>query len=233
MKAFLRGKKRVVWPKGILALYILQSSLFVAPVHSQEHAGGRTMRYGLHLGFSENMVNLYGGTQGGEVQALDNQSFYVPGFRIAVTGDLQMGRYFSLRVMPGVMLFGRSWEPEDVVLPAIDYKVESVLGELPIDVKFHPFRKGSWQPYFCIGLSYGFDFASLRKDVADGSIQRLNAHDLRYTCGLGLDCDTRYLRVGVDLKASFGLIPPSGSGHTNPVYFHGGPTFSLGFNIEA
>lgn len=234
MKSLFSGKKHFVWPKGILVLCILQLSLFAEPVRSQEQAGERKMYYGLHLGFSGNRIDLYG-AQGSEVQAMDNQSFYAPGLRIAVIGDLQMGRYFSLRAMPGVMLFGRSWEPEGIAVPSIDYKVESVLGELPVDVKFHPFRKGNRQPYLCAGLHYGFDFASLRKDVADGNIQRLNAHDLRYTCGLGLDCDTRFLRVGVELKAGFGLLAPhtGGTDRDKPLYFHGGPTFGIGINIEA
>lgn len=40
---------------------------------------------------------------------------------------------------------------------------------------------------------------------------------------------------GVELKAGFGLLSPDtgGTDHTNPFYFHGGPTFGIGINIEA
>lgn len=237
-KPLFQGKKCLVGLRGIAMLCIFQLSFLFAPAHSQEqnhgNMGNRKILYGLHLGFTENRVDLYH-TQGGEAHALEqgNHSFYVPGFRIAVLTDMRLGRCFSLRIMPGIATFSRNWDPEGVMLPSVDYKVESILGELPIDVKFHPFRKGNWQPYLCAGLHYGIDFVPLRKDVADGNIQRLNAHDLRYTCGLGLDCDTPYLRIGMEMKASIGLLSPSTSGYSNPVYFHSGPTFMLGFNIEA
>ena len=60
-------------------------------------------------------------------------------------------------------------------------------------------------------------------------------HDLRYTCGLGVDWYTRLVRVGVELKAGFDLLPPNtdGSGLSRHAYFHAGPTFSIGINIEA
>lgn len=63
----------------------------------------------------------------------------------------------------------------------------------------------------------------------------LNAHDLRYTCGLGVDWYTRLVRVGFELKAGFNLLPPNTNGVNNNSlsYFHCGPSFTLGLNIEA
>jgi len=237
--------------KAAMLLCIFLLSFLSVPTHAQNQGQGDSdnhkLLYGLHLGFTENRVDLYH-TQGGEVHALEegNHSFYAPGFRIAVLTDIQLVHYLSLRVMPGVSLFGRNWEPGDITvlstdrhpcqpLPSVSYKVESVLGELPVDIKFHPFRMGKWQPYLCSGLSYSYDFTALRKDSGNGSIQRLNAHDLRYTCGMGLDYDTRFIKVGVELKAGFGLLPlgTDGIGYTNAFYFHSGPTVSLGLNFEA
>jgi hypothetical protein len=112
--------------------------------------------------------------------------------------------------------------------------LESVRGEVPVDVKFHPYRWGKVEPYLTSGLGYGYDFASLRED-SHNYIKPLNAHDLRYTCGLGVDWYTRLVRVGVELKAGFDLLPPNtdGSGLSRHAYFHAGPTFSIGINIEA
>ena len=228
--------------KVALLLCISFLSFHSVPAQAQEQeAGGfdsHKLLYGLHLGFTENRVDLYY-TQGGEAYAWEdgNYSFNVPGFRIATIWDFRLGNHFRLRTMPGVMFFGRNLESIDAVVPispSIDYKVESVLGELPVDVKFYPFRSGKIKPYLCSGLSYGFDFTSLRKDSDAESVQRLNAHDLRYTFGVGFDRDTRYLRLGMELNASFGLLSPStGGNYDNAFYFHGGPSFSIGINIEA
>ena len=219
-------------------------SLITVPAHAQEQGGGtidgRKVLYGIHWGFTENRIDLYYSDIEGFAHPLDqgNHSFYAPGTRINVMYDVRLGRCFSLRVMPGLLLYGRTWEPGDISIPtspSVEYKVKSVCGELPVDVKFHPFRWGDRQLYLTSGLSYGFDFTSLNKDSDEGTIQQLNTHDLRYTCGVGYDFDTRYLRLGVELKATFGLPSSDIIGGTRPetFYYHSGPTFSLGFNIEA
>ena len=243
MNALFHGKRLLVGMKGILMLCIFQLSFLAVPVLAQEQGGGeldsRKVLYGFHLGFTENKVDIYH-IQSGEAHALEqsDNSFYATGFRLAVMCELRLGRYFSLRAMPGVTLLNHKWEPDNTTvaaLPSANYKVESVCGELPVDVKFRPFRFGDIEPYLTSGLSYRIDFASLSKNSDTEKINQLNAHDLRYTCGLGMDWYMHYISVGLELKASFGLLSPNtgGSDHTNPFYFHPGPTFSIGLNLGA
>ena len=228
---------KVLFSKSIFMLSLL--SLLAGAVHAQNQDNGafsnRKFLYGIHLGLTDNQFGLYpdhGGLIASQNSPLVNSefqnsnfefqnSYHARGFRLAVIGEARLGRCFSLRVMPGVSLFRA-------------LKLESVRGELPVDVKFHPYRWGKVEPYLTSGLGYGFDFASLRED-SHNKIKPLNAHDLRYTCGLGLDWYTRLVRVGFELKAGFGLLPPNTSG-INPnslSNFHCGPSFTLGINIEA
>lgn len=229
--------------KKAMLICILQSFVFIVPTQAQEstRAGVDSHRFffGVHAGFTESKVNLFY-TQSGEAHELKegNHSFYLPGFRIAVIGGVRLGDYFSLRVIPGVSIFGDYWEPDGISIPAAPgakYKVESVCGELPVDVKFHPFRTGILRPFLTSGLCYGFDYVTRSNDIDKMRVQRLNGSDFRYTCGVGVDCDIRFLRIGVEFKASFGLLSPStgGNGNVNDFYFNGGPSFSLGINIEA
>ena len=223
-----------------LLLCISLFSLHLVPAHAQDGFDNKKALYGLHLGFTENWVDIYYSDIEGYSHPLDqgNHSFCAPGTRINVMYDMRLGRFFSLRVMPGVSLIGRAWEPGDISIPtspSVEYKVKSVCGELPVDVKFHPFRWGDRQLYLTSGLNYSFDFTSLNKDLNEGTIQRLNAHDLRYICGVGYEFDTRYVRLGIEMKATFGLPSSDIIIGTRPetFYYHNGPTFSFGFNIEA
>ena len=224
--------------RAALLLCISLLSLHFVPAHAQEGFSNKKVLYGLHWGFTENWVDLYYSDIEGFAHPLDqgNHSFFAPGTRLNVMYDVRLGNYFRLRVMPGVSLTGRNWEPSGLSIPTsstTDYKVISVCGELPVDVKFYPFR---WdQLYLTSGLSYSFDFTSLNKDLDEGTIQRLNAHDLRYICGVGYEFDTRYVRLGIELKATFGLPSSDIIIGTRPetFYYHSGPSFSFGFNIEA
>ena len=219
---------KVLFSKSIVMLSLL--SLLAGVAHAQNQDNGafsnHKFLYGIHLGFTNNEFDLYS-TNGGLIASqdgtlhTDGSNRYEYGFRFAVIGEARLGRCFSLRVMPGVSLFSA-------------LKLESVRGELPVDVKFHPYRWGKVEPYLTSGLGYGYDFASLRGD-SHNYIKPLNAHDLRYTCGLGVDWYTRLVRVGLELKADFGLLPPNTSA-INPnslSNFHCGPSFTLGINIEA
>ena len=219
---------KVLFSKSIFMLSLL--SLLAGAAHAQNQDNGtwdnHKLHYGIHLGLTENQYDLFS-TNGGLIasqddpSSMDDRSYHARGFRLAVIGEARLGHCFSLRVMPGVSLFRA-------------LKLESVRGELPVDVKFHPYRWGKVEPYIASGLGYGFDFASLRED-SHNKIKPLNAHDLRYTCGLGLDWYTRLVRIGFELKAGFGLLPPNTSGINSSTlsYFHNGMTFCLGINIEA
>ena len=227
-----------------LLLCVSLFSFLATPTHAQEHDGlsldNRKVLYGLHWGLTENQLSIYYSDFESVSHPLEqgNHSFYAPGTRLNVMYDIRLGNCFRLRVMPGVSLYGRIWEPGDITVPtspSVEYKVSGVFGELPVDVKFQPFRWGAQQLYLTSGLSYSFDFSSLNKDIDEGAIRRLNAHDLRYTCGLGFAFDTRCLRLGVELKAAFGLPSPDIISGTRPnaFYHHSGPSFGLGFIIEA
>lgn len=230
--------------RAALLLCISFLSIFSATSHAQELEGGglenKKVHYGIHWGFVGNLVDIYYSDINGVARPLEqgNHSFYAPGTRINVMYDIRLGRCFSLRAMPGLLVYGLIWEPGDIavpVSPSVEYKVKSVGCELPVDVKFHPFRWDNQQLYLSSGLSYGFDFSSLNKEIDEGSIQRLNAHDLRYTCGVGYNFATKYLRLGVELKATFGLSSPNNVDGKlpNTFYHHSGPTFGFGFTIVA
>ena len=224
--------------RAALLLCISLLSLHFVPAHAQEGFNNKKVLYGLHWGFTDNRVDLYYSDVEGIAHPLDqgNHSFFAPGTRLNVMCDVRLGNYFRLRVMPGVLLTGRNWEPTGLSIPTsstTDYKVISVCGELPVDIKFYLFR---WeQLYLTSGLSYSFDFTSLNKDINEGTIQRLNAHDFRYICGLGYEFDTRYVRLGIELKATFGLPSSDIIIGTRPetFYYHSGPTVGFGFIIEA
>lgn len=236
MKVLFSNKKSLVRLRGIAMLFVLQLSALAVSANAQNNMGrdwsNSKLLYGVHASYTLNDIDIYYTTSSLEKNL---HSTYASGFRMAVIGEYLLGDYFSLRTMPGVSLLNTRWEPgEDVTAftTTSNYKVESVLGEVPIDIKILPCRIGNWHPYLAVGLNYSFDFASLRKDSGNDYLKRLDAQDLRYTGSLGVDWYTNYLKIGFELKASYGLLQHS-IGNNNSLYFHSAPTFSIGFNIEA
>lgn len=176
----------------------------------------RLLHYGIQVGLTMSKFDLeYTSDEALRRDLQGTTSYYSPGFHIAVIGDLRLGKWFNLRILPGVTLITRdvtySWERsylETHRLAELSRNVESVYGDFPIELKFRAIRYNNFRPYITAGVSYGFDFASLRenRNRTDESIIRLDANDIRYSMGLGFDVFLRYVKFAIDLKVTFGLL---------------------------
>ena len=202
---------------GLIGLIVLISPIKVsAQIGNLGQFDRRILHYGIQVGYTQSKFDLQYNDDEVLRQTMQGvTSYYAPGFHIAVIGDLRLGRWFNLRMLPGVTLVTReisySWERQYFNthhLAEQSRNVESVYGDLPIEFKFRSVRDGDFRPYLTAGASYGFDFASLRKNrnETNQSIVRLGANDLRYTMGVGFDVFLRYVKFAIELKMNFGLI---------------------------
>lgn len=176
----------------------------------------RLLHWGIQIGYTQSKFDLDFSRDEELRRTLQGAtSYYAPGFHIAVIGDMRMGKWFNLRLLPGVTLITRdmsyAWEKDYAAnhkLVEHQRRVESVYGDIPIEVKFRAVRDGNFRPYLTAGASYGFDFASLRKNrnETDQSIIRLEPHDIRYSMGMGFDIFLRYVKFAIELKMNFGLL---------------------------
>ena len=174
------------------------------------------LHYGIQVGYTQSKFDLRFNDDAEMRRTLQGvTSYYEQGFHIAVIGDLRLGRWFNLRALPGVTLVTRdityAWEPQYLQQNHIleqQRNVESVYGDIPIEVKFRAVRYGNFRPYITAGASYGFDFASFRKNRnrTNQAIVRLSPHDLRYTMGMGFDVFLRYVKFAIDMKMCFGML---------------------------
>lgn len=175
----------------------------------------RPAHFGIQLGITQSKFDFTASTDEDLGELLHGAtSYYMPGFLISVlAADIRLGNFFSIRFLPGVMLTTRSLEYSWNQNTASSHiyepyrNVESVYGELPIELKYRALRWRNFRPYVTGGISYGFDFASLRdnRNNTNESIIRLSSKDLRYTTGVGLDFFLRYVKFAIEFKMGFGI----------------------------
>lgn len=192
------------------------------PVYGQGQTGNlghfdqRLLHYGIQVGYTRSKFDLHYSQDTLLRQTMQGTtSYYAPGFHIAVIGDMRLGNWVNLRMLPGVTLVTRTvsyaWERDYLAthrLAERSRNVESVYGDIPIELKLRSIRYGDFRPYVTAGASYGFDFASLRKNrnETNQSIIRLQASDIRYTMGVGFDVFLRYVKFAIEMKMNFGLL---------------------------
>lgn len=175
-----------------------------------------TLHWGIQIGMTQSKFDLtlnYDAALRDTMQGVT--SYYAPGFHVSFIGDLRLNDYFNLRLVPGVTIISRnitySWENGYLAthrLAEPERLAESVYGDIPLELKFRAKRYGNFRPYLTSGISYGFDFASLRRNRNrnNESIVRLQASDLRYTMGVGFSVFLRYVKFAIELKMNFGVI---------------------------
>lgn len=212
-------KAKGSWHVILVALaftFLLSPFTMNAQVGNLGKFDNRLLHYGIQVGYTQSKFDLeYTSDEAIRENLQGTTSYYAPGFHIAVIGDLRLNNWFNLRLLPGVTLITRdvsySWTDsylETHHLAERSRNVESVYGDFPIELKFRAIRHNNFRPYVTAGISYGFDFASLRenRNRTDESIIRLEASDLRYSLGLGFDFFLRYVKFAIDLKMTFGLL---------------------------
>ncbi len=204
--------------KGVILLMAL--ALSGAAAHGQISNLGQfdsqLIHFGIQVGYTQSKFDLNFSEDDELRETLQGTtSYYAPGFHIAIIGDLRLNDYFNLRMLPGVTLVTReltySWEEgylETHRLAEQSRNVESVYGDIPIELKFRAQRYNNFRPYVIGGVSYGFDFASLRKNrnLTDQSIVRLKPSDFRYYTGVGFDVFLLYVKFAIELKMAFGTV---------------------------
>lgn len=219
-----KKKRRETTKRGSLVVLSCLSLLLVMPLVAlgQGQTGNlgqfdrRLLHYGIQVGYTQSKFDLHFTEDNILRQSLQGTtSYYAPGFHIAVIGDMRLNRWMNLRLLPGVTLVTRevsyAWENGYLAthrLAERSRNVESVYGDIPLEIKFRSVRYGNFRPYVTAGGSYGFDFASLRKNrnETNESIVRLQPSDLRYTMGVGFDVFLRYVKFAIELKMNFGIL---------------------------
>ena len=213
------GNKKIWRIVICVSLFISQFSIFnsaQAQVGNLGQFDRRLLHYGIQVGYTQSKFDLRYSEDAVLRESLQGTtSYYSPGFHIAVVGDMRLGDWFNLRLLPGVTLVTReisfAWEPSYLSSHHLAEKsrnVESVYGDIPLEFKLRSVRYGNFRPYLTAGASYGFDFASLRKNrnQTNQSIIRLQPSDLRYTMGVGFDVFLTYVKFAIELKMNFGVL---------------------------
>lgn len=189
----------------------------VAQVGNLGQFDRRLLHYGIQVGIVESKFDLAFSEDDELRQTMQGvTSYYTPGFHIAIiVPDLRLNDYLNLRLVPGVTIITRNlsyaWESAYLSshrLAELERSAESVYGDIPLELKFRAQRYGDYRPYLTAGISYGFDFASNRRNRNrnNESIVRLQPNDVRYTMGLGMDFFLRYVKFAIDLKMNFGVL---------------------------
>ena len=175
------------------------------------------------------------------------------GFTVGIVGNLRLGRYFDLRLIPSLSFGERKIVynivsiQEDPIDPNIVNRIykdiqsttHSTFVEFPLLVKYKSKRYHNSAAYIIAGANYKIDMASQKKnyDPTNGKPKSISIkrHDIAAEIGAGFDFYTGYFKLGVELKMSYGLLNVAKNEnylYTNSFESLRNKTFQLSFTFE-
>lgn len=147
------------------------------------------------FGVTPSDVEIDGKTYKADVSSL------VPGFTVGVIGDLRLGDYFNLRLIPSLYLADRTLSFSNNVDDEIaQTSLKSTTITVPLYVKFNALRVKNYKPYVLLGGGAAFDLAHDKQKpillkTADGFIE----------FGVGCTIYFTYFRFSPEIRFALGF----------------------------
>jgi hypothetical protein len=138
------------------------------------------------------------------------------GFTVGIVGNLKLGKYFDLRLVPSLAFGERyldyymaAWDDAEVSFVEIRKNVTSAHIDVPLHVRFRSKRSHNFGAYVLAGGAYVLDLAATRtsKKAEDNeTLVKLNKHDIVAEVGVGFEFYNAWFKFGIELKMSYGLF---------------------------
>ena len=141
-----------------------------------------------------------------------------PGFNLGMISELNLFKYLSIRMLPGMNFGGRNIQYKirnfTVLNDSIAFykgrdqdiiKVPSINVELPILLRLKGMRINNYRPYIIGGGNVRYDLETRRKNKKDEFNIKLKPLDFFFEIGAGIDFYLTYFKFSTELKMSYGL----------------------------
>lgn len=137
------------------------------------------------------------------------------GFTVGIVGNLRLGTYFDLRLIPSLSFGERNleyviWKYKDgIESPVyITKNVQSTFVELPLQLKYKSQRLNNFRAYLIGGANIRVDLASqAKKEKESAEIRiKLMQYDIYGELGVGFDFYFEWFKFGTELKMSYGML---------------------------
>lgn len=136
------------------------------------------------------------------------------GFTVGIVGNLRLGKYFDLRLIPSLSFGSRSLtynyeiiKNKDFHNPILAQSTTSVLTtimEFPLHIKYKSKRYNNLAAYVICGGNPKLDFSLLWTN--DKKKAQNKVLDFAAEIGAGFDFYTHFFKFGIEAKFSFGLL---------------------------
>jgi hypothetical protein len=178
------------------------------PVHFGFSLGLNAMDFRIRQSFNDS-------ASGYDPNVVADVSVLQPGFHVHAISNVRLGKFFDLRVLPGISFGGEriiTYTDRDTINRKgyTPVSIESNFIELPILIKYKSTRINNFRTYLIGGANFRFDLAATNKIWGDAEVKKenkviLNVFDNYLEFGFGMDFYLEYFKFTTEIKYSIGM----------------------------
>lgn len=132
-----------------------------------------------------------------------------PGFHVQMVSSFKLANYLTFRFLPGLSFGERKITFQDARGES-EYNrtmsIESSYIEFPCLLKYKAKRINNIAPYIIGGVNFRYDISAKKEFAEDAEVYvRMNAFDIAYEAGIGIDFYLPYFKFSTELKLSAGI----------------------------
>lgn len=166
-----------------------------------------------------------------------------PGFHVQMVSSFKLANYLTFRFLPGL-----SFGERRVVFRNLNgetdlnrtMSIESSYIEFPCLLKYKAKRLNNFAPYIVGGVNFRYDISAKTEFAEDSEVYiRMNAFDIAYEAGIGIDFYLPYFKFSTELKLSTGILNALANDpheefpmYTNSIDKMSSSIFMLSFHFE-
>jgi hypothetical protein len=137
------------------------------------------------------------------------------GFTVGIVGDLPIGRFFDLRLVPSLGFgeryldyYMKTYNDGTPAYVQIRKNITSAHIDVPIYIKYRSKRAHNFAAYVQAGVKYVLDLAATRVDKEEEgneTVVKLMKNDIAALAGVGVEFYNGWFKFGIEIMMSYGL----------------------------
>lgn len=130
-----------------------------------------------------------------------------PGFNLGIVSNLKIGEYFDIRFLPTLSFAEHSirYTPAGDKGRVVTRPIESVLVELPFQVRYKSATYHDFRLFVIGGVKYSFDVASDSRTRQAAGLVKIAPTDFQFEYGAGIQFFFPYFIFSPEIKVSQGI----------------------------
>jgi hypothetical protein len=176
---------------------------------NMEDHDSKAYYFGLTFGFNQSRYRIkYSEAFANSDTFMNIQPGWGSGFNLGIMGNLKLGRFVDLRLIPSISFAEKRLQFNQPLKPAeiADKSIESIYVHLPLQFKFKSDRIHNFRFYSLLGAKMDYDMAANANSRKKDEFLKFKPMDLGYELGFGLEFYYPNFIFSPEIKLSEGLI---------------------------